>query len=314
LTVERVWTPVELIRWTEGYLAGKGFEDARLNAELLLAGVLRLKRLDLYLQFDRPLTAEELAEYKARLRRRVRHEPLQYIEGTAAFRNLTLKVDGRVLIPRPETESLAGEVLKWAAARPGLDVLDLGTGSGAIALSLRQEGAFGRVVATDISRPAVDLARANADRNHLSDIDFRHGSFYDPVEGETFDVIVSNPPYVAEREREALPSEVRDWEPAAALFAGDDGLAAIRSIVRGAPRHLRAGGLLAMEIGAAQSAAVIEIVREAGGFADPLVRRDFSGRDRLVLVEGRETRRVFPTPAIINSGSHRIGYASGEGS
>ena len=135
--------------------------NARLNAELLLAGVLGLKRLDLYLQFDRPLPPEELAEYKERLRRRARREPLQYIDGTAAFRDLVLRVDPRVLIPRPETEVLVQEVLDWARGRDNLFAVDVGTGSGAIALALATEGPFARVVATDAQAEALAAAKEN---------------------------------------------------------------------------------------------------------------------------------------------------------
>lgn len=283
---ERVWTPVELVRWTDGYLASRGFSDPRLNAELLLAGVLGLKRLDLYLQFDRPLTVEELAEFKSRLKRRLRHEPLQYIEGTAAFRSLELAVDRRVLIPRPETELLVGEVLAWAASRPGADALDLGTGSGAIALSLRREGRFGRVVATDISSAALDVARENSRRAGIADqIDLREGSLFTPVASEVFDVIVSNPPYVGLEGRPTLAAEVAEWEPAAALFAGAHGLDVIREIVSHAPGHLRDGGLLAIEIGDTQASAVSTLIRETGAFNEPRVRKDYAGRDRIIIAE-----------------------------
>lgn len=288
---ERVWTPLELLRWTTEYLAGKSFHNARLNAELLLAGVLKCKRLDLYLQFDRPLGATELAEFKDRLRRRARREPLQYIEGTAAFRNLSLRVDPRVLIPRPETEVLVGEVLRWAEGRTGLSVLDIGTGSGAVAISLASEGAdrFGRVVATDISPGAVQLARANAASAGCT-VDFREGSVYAPVRGESFDVVVSNPPYIAESERGELDSEVRDWEPEAALFAGTDGLGVLRTLAQGAKEHINSGGLLALETGSGQTEIVAKLIRGVGGFAEPRVVPDLAGRARVVLAayQGRE--------------------------
>jgi release factor glutamine methyltransferase len=275
-----------LLAWTSRYLEEKGFEDPRLNAELLLAGVLGLKRLDLYLQFDRPLRPEELGEFKARLRRRLRHEPLQYIGGSADFREVRLEVDRRVLIPRPETEVLVGEVLAWCGGRPGLAALDVGTGSGAIALSLAVEGDFERIVATDLSDEALALARENGERvSGEGQVEFRLGAGYDPVEGERFDVIVSNPPYVAERERADLPPEVGDWEPHGALFAAEDGLAVIRTLVAGAPHHLRPRGLLALEIGASQAEAVVALIRSRAAFEEPHLRRDLAGRDRIVLAE-----------------------------
>lgn len=277
---------MEMVRWTEGYLREKGFESARLEAERLLAGTLGLKRLDLYLQFDRPLTSAELAEFKARLRRRAKREPLQYIEGEAAFRDLLLRVDRRVLIPRPETELLVDEVLAWARGREGLRALDVGTGSGAIALSLATEGSFAQVVATDVSADALEVASANRDAAAPdAAVEFREGSVYEPVRGERFDVVVSNPPYIGEAERETLDVGVRDWEPARALFSGEAGLEVIRELVAGAPEALRPGGLLALEIGWQQADAVASLVRAAGGFSEPVVRRDLAGRDRIVTAE-----------------------------
>jgi release factor glutamine methyltransferase len=282
------WTVVEMIRWTAEYLAGKGFHNARLNAELLLAGMLGLKRLDLYLQYDRPLTPEELAEYRERLRRRARREPLQYIDGTAAFRDLVLTVDRRVLIPRPETERLVQEVLDWAAERADLHAVDVGTGSGAIALALATEGPFARVVATDVSADALALARENHRRAApAAPVEFRHGDLLEPLRGETVDVVVSNPPYIGDEEAPALDAEVRDWEPGGALFAGRGGLDVIRRLVPGAAEVLRPGGLLAMEIGAGQGAAVCAIIDETNAFGAPRVRPDLAGRDRIVLAERR---------------------------
>ena len=282
----RVWNPVELVRWTAGYLAGKGIPESRLTAELLLAGTLGIRRLDLYLQFERPLTPDELAAFKERLKRRVAREPLQYIEGEAHFRELRLHVDRRVLVPRPETELLVGEVLAWTGTRSGCTIVDIGTGSGAIALSLAVEGRFARILATDLSTDALEVARANASATGAAEqVEFRQGSLFEAIAGERFDVIVSNPPYIGESERAGLAPEVADWEPSPALFADDDGLAIIRQIVEGAPGHLRPGGLLAMEIGSGQGAAVMEMVRTNPAFGDPIVRQDLSGRDRMLLVE-----------------------------
>ncbi|MET0396464.1 MAG: peptide chain release factor N(5)-glutamine methyltransferase [Longimicrobiaceae bacterium] len=277
---------MEMVRWTEGYLKEKGFESPRLNGELLLAGTLGLKRLDLYLQFDRPLTPGELSEFKGRLRRRAKREPLQYIEGEAAFRDLRLRVDPRVLIPRSETELLVDEVLAWAGGREGLHALDVGTGSGAIALSLATEGPFARVVATDVSPGALEVARANlAAAAPGAPVELLEGAGYAPVRGQAFDVVVSNPPYIGEDERGALDPGVRDWEPAQALFSGADGLDVIRELVAGAPRILRPGGLLALEIGWKQAGAVADLVRAVDGFSEPAVRRDLEGRDRIVTAE-----------------------------
>jgi release factor glutamine methyltransferase len=285
-TETRVWTVVEMIRWTADYLGARHVHNARLNAELLLAGVLGLKRLDLYLQFDRPLRPEELAEYKERLRRRARREPLQYIDGTAAFRDLVLRVDPRVLIPRPETEVLVQAVLDWARGRDNLSAVDVGTGSGAIALALATEGPFSRVVATDAQAEALAAARENhAHAAPDAPVEFRHGDLLAPVRGETFDVVVSNPPYVGDEEEAGLDPEVRDWEPRTALFAGTGGMDVIHRLVPQAAEVLKPGGLLAMEIGAAQGAAVVRVIETTNAFGAPRVRPDLAGRDRFVLAE-----------------------------
>jgi release factor glutamine methyltransferase len=257
-----------------------------LNAELLLAEVLGLKRLDLYLQFERPLREEEIAAFREVVRRRARREPLQYIAGHTDFRTLRLRVDRRVLIPRPETELLVGEVLRWARGRSALTAFDLGTGSGAIALSLATEGAFERIVAGDVSREALEVAAENRSAvAPAAPVELRRGALFEPVAGERFDVVVSNPPYVGEYERGDLEPEVRDWEPPAALFSGGDGLDLIRQIVRLAPGYLQEGGLLALEVGAAQGQAVTELIRGTGDFESPIIRRDLVGRERIVLAE-----------------------------
>lgn len=285
------WTVLHLLRWSTGYLEGKGVERARLDAEHLLAHTLSMGRLDLYLHFDRPLTPEELDAFKPRLLERARRKPLQYILGRTAFRELDLRTDPRVLIPRPETEELVEAVLarvrEWG--REGLAALDVGTGSGAIALSLAREGPFERVVATDTSPEALELARTNArDAGLEARVEFREGSLLEPVgPGERFDVVVSNPPYVTEEEFGALAPEIREWEPRRALVAEEGGKAILAALVTGAGGVLERGGLLALEVGLGQADEVAERIRATSGYGAPVVLGDLSGRDRMVLA-GRD--------------------------
>ena len=282
------WTVLHLVEWSSAYLEGKGVAEARLDAEHLLADTLGTERLNLYLDFDRPLTPAELARFRPRLLDRARRRPLQYILGRVPFRALELAVDGSVLIPRPETEELVGAVLarvggNAAAARPS--ALDIGTGSGAIALSLAAEGDFGCIVATDTSEAALEVARRNARRNALdARVEFRHGDLFLPVAGgERFDVVVSNPPYVSGEEFETLLPEVRLYEPREGLVAGAGGVAVLTRLVRGAGGVLAPGGLLALEVGAGQAPVVSEDIRRAGGYAPPEVVRDLRGVERIVL-------------------------------
>ncbi|MGH7476221.1 MAG: peptide chain release factor N(5)-glutamine methyltransferase [Longimicrobiales bacterium] len=284
-------TTIPLTRLAAERLARQGLDNARLEAELLLAAVLEIRRLDLYLQHERPLTADEVASYRDAVRRRLRREPLQYITGEAAFRELVLRVDPRVLIPRPETEVLVEEVLRWCheQERGLLTALDIGTGSGAIAISLALEGPFERIVATDISGPALELAASNAAAAGAAHrIEFREGSLWQALGGIVdVDVIVSNPPYVAERDRASLQPDVSDWEPAAALFAGEDGLTVLRALIDGAARYLRSGGLLALEVGVGQAATLVERAQTGGEYRSVRVAQDLAGRERFILLERR---------------------------
>lgn len=293
------WTILRMILWSAEYLTDKGVQSGRLDAEWLLSAALGVDRLQLYLQYDRPLSPEEREAFKPLLRRRASREPLQYIIGRTGFRQLVLKTDPRVLIPRPETEVLVQEVLDWAAARRRSigRVWDVGTGTGAVALSLAAEGACTRVVATDVSPEALAVAADNAERYDLSAlVEFREGGLFEPLEaGERFDIIVSNPPYVAESEREGLQPEVRDWEPPEALFAGKDGLDVIRQLVAGAPEHLLAGGLLALECGLGQAKNIATDLNATGAFTAVRIRPDLTGRPRFVMAEtllGHHTRGV----------------------
>ena len=280
------WTILRMILWSAEYLKNKGVETGRLDAEWLLAAALGVDRLQLYLKYDRPLSSEEREAFKPLLRRRAGREPLQYIIGRTGFRELELKTDPRVLIPRPETEVLVQEVLDWASAGAE-SVWDMGTGAGAVALSLAAEGTWTRVVATDVSPEALSVAADNAERYDLGGhVEFREGSLFEPLEeGERFDVIVSNPPYIAEGEKGELQPEVRDWEPPEALFAGADGLDVIRQLVAGAPKHLVSGGLLALECGLGQAEGIAADVQATGAFGAVRIRVDLTGRPRFVTAE-----------------------------
>lgn len=273
-----------------------GLADARLEAEMLVSGVLRVSRTRLRFEPERMLDESEQASIRMAVARRSRREPMQYILGRTAFRTLELMVDGRVLIPRPETELLVDEVLAWAG-RTGKwgSALDVGTGSGAIALSLAAEGRFSRIIATDTSGDALDVARANA--RHLGlegSVELREGSMLEAAPaGVRFDVIVSNPPYVALEDAAGLMPEVRQWEPAVALFAEERGLRILHALIDQAEAWLTPGGLLALEIGYDQGPAVRDRAAR-GAYEEIRILRDLAGRERIILAE-RSSRVVRGT-------------------
>lgn len=268
-------------------LAPRCGPDADREARHLLAGMLNTTPGRLALEAERPLGPAEIEDYAQRLARRAAGEPLQYVEGRAAFRQLELRVDPSVLIPRPETEQLVEAVLQWSEGRSRLRALDLGTGSGAIAISLALEGPFERVIGVDISVAALNVARDNAARSGVSEtIELREGSLFSPLQrAERFHVIVSNPPYIALDEAEALPTEVRDWEPHVALFAGATGTEAIEAIVAGAPGYLEPDGLLAFEVAPHTAQRACQLVRQARRLGGPQVVTDHAGHQRIILAE-----------------------------
>lgn len=217
--------------------------------------------------------------------------PFAYAVGCTAFRHLNLLVDERVLIPRPETEILVGEILEMMDARCGAagdwgTAIDIGTGSGAIAISLASEGRFDRVIATDASVDALEVAQVNAARSASAlrtKLEFRQGSVLSPVRGVKAGVLASNPPYIAFSEIDALPRSVRDWEPPTALFSGHDGMSATREIVREGSRNLTSGGVLALEVDERRASLVAEMIMRHGSYKDVGVRLDLTGRERFVF-------------------------------
>lgn len=273
------WTVLKVLKWTSGYLADRGVEGGRLDAELLLADLLQLDRVGLYLNFDRPLDGEELGRYRERVGRRARREPLQYILGQAEFWSLPFRVGPAVLVPRPDTEVLVEEAL--ARAPKAERVLDVGTGSGAIAVALAHELPEALVTAIDISAAALELARQNAaDNDVAARIQFFEGDL-NALELAGFDLVVANPPYIAEGELAALMPEVRDFEPRLALAGGADGLDAYRALARQASALLAAQGWLLVEIGAGQAEAVRALL-SAAGLINLFCRDDYAGIPRVV--------------------------------
>jgi release factor glutamine methyltransferase len=270
----------EVLRRSTEYLGTNGSPTPRLDAELLLAHGLGLTRIDLYTQFERPLSEDELSACRELIRRRGRREPVAYVIGRWGFRRLELDVDPRVLVPRPETELLVERCLALLDGRERPAVLDVGTGSGAIALALKDERPDARVSASDVSSDALAVARANADRLGL-EIDFAESDLLDAVPGGPFDLIVSNPPYVSEPELATLEPEVAEHEPRLATVAGADGFEVYSRLLPQAAGRLVPGGFIALECGAGQAPALVAEL-ERVGYADAGVDRDLSGIERIV--------------------------------
>lgn len=276
-------TVLEVIKKTTDFFAAKGIESPRLNAELLVGHALALKRMQLYLQFERPLTAAELELIRPLVRRRGLREPMHYIVGTTDFFGLKLKVDRRALIPRPETERLL-EVVTARQASPPATILDLGTGSGAIALGLAHHYPAARVTAVDLSDEALALAGENAAACGLAErVTLLRSNWYAdlPPEGR-YELIVANPPYLSAEEMAQAAPEVNGHEPAQALTAAEGGLADLRAILAGAPRFLAPGGWLALETGITQHAELARLAVDAG-FKRTESLPDLTGRDRFLL-------------------------------
>ncbi len=280
----------QALREATASLSDAGIESACLDAELLLAEALGLDRSKLYLHYEAPLETRAEERFRSLLARRVDGEPAAYITGRREFWSLDFLVTPAVLVPRPETERLVEVAVGLFEAESQISdrkfqILDLGTGSGAISISLAKEIANAEVWATDVSSDALGIARANARRHGVEEkIQFLHGDLFEPVSAraEIFDLIVSNPPYVRSDEIDALPRDVRDFEPRIALDGGADGLDCYRRIIPGALRYLSDGGFLALEIGAEMGLEVARLFVQADGYTPPRRYRDYAGRDRIV--------------------------------
>ncbi len=310
---DEAWTVGKIIDWTTAHLRKHGSDTPRLEAEILLAHARHCPRIQLYVQYNEPLSEEERGVMRDLVRRRAQSEPVAYLVGHREFFGLNFRVTPDVLIPRPETETLVLELITAAKQHPGARILDVGTGSGCIAVSAAVNVPDATVTAIDINPPALDVARENAARHGVAErIRFLEGDLFAPVKpAELFEVIVSNPPYVADGEMETLPADIRLHEPAIALRAGPQGLDVITRLIATASAHLTPGGMLLFEIAPEQAPAVHSLLERSRAFEPSRTIRDPFGTDRVIAgvpwAVGDDGRRSSPWLGIAETSGRACG-------
>lgn len=278
----KVWTVGGVLQWTQRYLADKGIDNPRLDAEVLLAHVLKTDRLHLYVDFHKPLQAGELEIYRALIKQRAQRIPVAYITGNKEFMGFSFMVTPAVLIPRPDTEILVETVIRYATAQDAPVIIDVGTGSGAIIVSLLKLLPAARGIALDISAQALAVARENACRHEVAArLEFMEGDLLQPVQRRQADFIAANPPYIPAGDLAGLEPEVRK-EPRLALSPGTDGLFCYRRLVRESLPVLRPQGRLVCEVGIGQAAPVAQLMRDTQGYDEIEIIEDYGGIDRVV--------------------------------
>ena len=283
---KEVWTIQTILNWTRQYFADKGVENPRLDAEVLLSHILRKERLYLYVHFDQPLEEQELITFREAVKKRASRMPVAYILGVKEFMGLDFEVTPAVLIPRPDTEILVETALNRLAEREQPCILDIGTGSGAICVSMLANLPTATGVTVDISSEAIAVAKRNADRHQVANrLAFCHGDLFSPVEGQVFTAILSNPPYIPEDDISGLTPEVRK-EPNLALAGGKDGLDFYRRIVTEGRKYLVPGGFIAMEVGINQAQLVAAMAEGTGDYKVSEIVKDYGGIERVVVLEG----------------------------
>ena len=279
-----LWTIASVLKWTTDFFQRKNLDSPKLDAEILLAHVLGKNRVYLYSHFDEPLEKSELASYHESIDRRANGEPVAYIVGQKEFFTIPFRVESGVLIPRPETEELVAIVTSRLKDRESIEILDLCTGSGCIALSILKFLPNSKATAIDLSDQAIKIANENSERLDLQDrIEILKGNLFEPIDPDKkFDAIISNPPYIPQKDLENLPIDVKNFEPMLALDGGIDGLDFYRKIASESRKFLTEDGFVAVEIGIDQSKNVEEIFRR-DGFNHIEIRKDLSGLDRVVI-------------------------------
>ncbi len=278
----KTWTVLNLLETTSRYLTEKGMSSPRLDAELLMGRVLNMSRVQLYCAFDKPLSNIEIDAYRSFVKRRAKGEPVAYLLGEKEFYSLPFYVDRSVLIPRPETEHLVDRALEILAAKPESHVIDLGTGSGAIAIAVAAHCPAVDIAATDISPDSLFVALKNAEKQALDTrIRFVQGDLFASEKGP-FDLVLSNPPYIDKNDCARLMPDVLDFEPPDALFAPESGLGVIRRIIEEAPERCADGATMLMEIGYDQADRVLSIVENTARYKSASLIKDYSGKRRIL--------------------------------
>jgi release factor glutamine methyltransferase len=276
------WTIGSLVKWATDDFRARGIENPRLDAELLVAHALKIDRMRVILDSARPLEGPELAALRDLVKRRRSYEPIAYLRGEREFYGLKFRVDKRVLVPRPDTETLVDAALARSThVSMSMRQLDLCTGSGCVAIAMARQRPTAQVWASDISKDALAVARENALRLGAYNVAFVESDLFAAFAGKRFDVVTANPPYIATAELATLQPDVRDHEPRLALDGGKDGLDLVRRIVADAPTYLEDGGLLAIEVGAGEAPATVARFEERG-FSDVRVHRDIARIERVV--------------------------------
>ena len=289
----KTWAIKNLLKVTSDYLKEKQIESPRLTAEILLAHQLNIDRVSLYINFDQPLEELELSGYRSLIKRRLQHEPLQYITGVQEFWSLNFIVNPQVLIPRPESEMLVELTINQLKASDAFGnhpprILELGTGCGAVTISLAKDIREAEIWATDISSEALKLATLNAKKHGVNDrIEFKRGDLWNPLIDQdiTFDIILSNPPYIAYEEYNDLPPEIRDHEPRTALDGKRGGMYYIEKILREGPRFLKRGGFILLEMSPDQTNKALDLISQINGYGEASRIKDYSHRYRVVMAQ-----------------------------
>jgi len=282
----KIWHVLELLEWTTGYFEKHNIPNPRLDAEVLLGHLLDKSRLQLYLHFDMPVFQNDLTVLRELIKKRVARTPISYLTNCKEFMSLDFYVDERVLIPRPETEFIVEKILD-TEQDTSQRILEIGTGSGVIATALAVNRPEWEIIATDISHDALEVAQKNTDEHECAErITLLHGNLFEPLNhlnSSHFNWIVSNPPYVKTCEHDTLCSDIRDYEPHIALFAGEDGLSIIRSLIAEAPNFLYPKGILIFEIGDTQAEPVRDLLQEQPAYKDYEFIKDYAEIERVVV-------------------------------